>query len=100
MSMSAPVRTFSKIGPLETVRGGIGFTLLRSSFHLATSSIGLASAAMPTVRPERTGLVIKFDATRKFGPWSGIWSKTTNGDGSLNAKISVSAPISRFQWAP
>ena len=49
---------------------------------------------------ERIGLLMMLDMTRKFGAWSGIWSKSKRGDGSFKANISVSAPISRFQWAP
>jgi hypothetical protein len=38
---------------------------LSNSFHLAISSIGLASAGMPTVRLERDGVLIRFAATTK-----------------------------------
>src|SRR5262249_61392838 len=99
-SIPAPVSTFSKMGPVETTRGGIGLTPFNRSLHLATRLMGLASAGIPTVKPERTGLLMRLEATRKFGGEPGIWSKSTSGDGSLKANISVRAPISRFQSAP
>ena len=59
MSISSPVLTFSRIGPVRTTRGGIGFTPLRISFQRAINSMGAASVGMPTVRPERAGVLIR-----------------------------------------
>jgi hypothetical protein len=67
MTISSPVLTFSRIGPLESTRGGMGRTSFNNSFQRATSSMGAASAGMPTVSPERVGVLMRLAATRKFG---------------------------------
>ena len=63
--------------------------------------MGLASAGMPTVKPERTGCTDEIGGNTEVGRVAGnLVEEHQSGDGSLKANISVSAPISRFQSAP